>query len=582
MLSCELAVSPFDDLECMSDKPYHITAISVTYLVKRDSKVFQLKVKNLTKEEQKLYLKKKREFLKKTTEEVAKKTGISLAEDKVKSVVKKELISNEDYEHIKKIETDSNPVKLSSHGKVLNIVVDNNIDTENLIELEKIKEEEHKEKDPKQHLINKIKDEITNNKEIEERDFVESPYVVLQIPKKVIIELNEAKVYLSLEGKRYFQQMVDENIFAGFKILLLNHFNNGTLREFMIKDKAKPIEEQFFKTEISKMKFFDKLTQAVVELHSSEFIHTNLSPDTIYLNDDMDPVIGNFEYIHESNSMSQLDPSFFVTEGEFIFTTNVNSLNPTTLNDLRNIKPSSGDEFVKSDVSVKSDNHPLNKSKDDGKDSPKQLEVKLTFTRSLEYLAPELILPDSSRTFYFNSKLDTYSLGAIYYFMLYERPPFEGGTRDELIRQLSTRFIVVYEGTSNNSVSIFGNSLSLVPDGRTSTYYLSLLINRELSRNFEHKLFEDIKISTDYEYTNKYGRDFFDKYSEMIFVLFMAFIIIPLTVFLASYKFKSERQNMVNGGNFNNNINANANDNANNQNPQINLNQGLAINDRHA
>ena len=576
ILSCELAISPFENLKCLKKNIYHITPVSVTYLVKRGDTIFQLKVKNLSKKERELYIKKKEEILKNEQDKLKETTEKNLKEEENNSkVIKKEVVSPEEFERIRKIETDSNPNKNKSGNEELDLNVDDNIDEAKKIELENIKKEETtlNESEDLTNLKKKVEKELTKNKEIEEMDFINSPFIAAQMPKKIIIELNEAKIYLKLNGKRHFQKIFDENIFAGCKIFLLEHFEKGTLREFMLKDQEKPEEERFFKNEISKMSFFDKLTKAVVDLHTYKYIHTNLSPDNVFVNDEMEPVLGGFEFVHEDKTMSQLDPSFFITEGEYIYKTKFDNLEIGDLNNFKETTSVKGNEITSVNVSVVKEDSEAKKRKDEGVDSKEDLEfeVKLKFSRSLEYLAPELILPDPERTFYFNNKLDTYSLGCIYYFMLYGEPPFKGESKAEMIRSLGTRFIILNKGTFNNSISLFENSLNLIPDGRTSTYYFSIQIGMELAREFKESLQEDIRISTDFEYTNKYGRDFFDKYSEMIFVLVMAFVIIPLTVFLASYKFKVDNQNIMN---------REAN-NPVNQNPPINMNQ-VALNNRQA
>lgn len=521
-LSCHLAVLPFKDLKCQSEDPYQISAAAVTYLVQRGNSIFQLKVKNLSDQENELYLKHKQEIMQK---EHSKSKGhqSELAWNmRPKPPIQKELVSEEDYEQIRKIETDSDPQRKHQKELLINLEVDDLISRERRIELSEIKRQESiaaKNKDPWENLKEQVARETTESQEIENAELVNSPYLVLQIPKRFVVDLNEAQVLMALDESRYFQKLRGEHLFAGFKLLLLDHFANGSLRDFLLRDAQRPEADRFFRTEISKMKFLDKLTEAVIDLHRLGYVHVNLSPDSVYLNSEMDPVIGNFEYAHELGSMSQLDESFFVCEGNFLFTSKAQ------------LKETEHDKAIDWGK-IKMDSH----AKDAGQ--PKSVK----FKRSLEYLAPELVIPESDRSFYFNDKLDTYSLGAIYYFMLYGKAPFEANSRQQLIEKLSSRYIVLYAGTSNNSVSIFGNSLNLVPDGRISTYYLGLLITRELSRNFEGKLAQDVNVSTDFEYTNKYGRDFFDKYSEMIFVLFMAFIIIPLTVFLASYKFKADNQ----------------------------------------
>ena len=539
MLSCELAISPFKDLTCQSEKPYIISAAAVTYLVQRGQSTFQLKIKTLTEEEYAAYKDVNKEEVEHKARNPPKESKKVVLDEKQESKIQKEIVSREKDEKNRKIETDSDPMQ--SQQDSVSIEVDNQISQDRQEELKNIKKQSNQQS--KEQLKQKIENEFSREEDVEEAEFVNNPYIILQIPKKRVVRLNEAKLLLFLNDKRYFQSLIDEHVFAGFQIMLLEHFKNGSLRDFLSKDSQLPESQRFFGTEISKMKFMEKLTEAVIDLHRTGFIHVNLSPDSVFLNDDMDPVIGNFEYVHEGDSLSQLDMSFFATQGEFAFTTSLESLNFQVIEEMQN-SLSEGDSISRVKTKLV-DSEPTPSANPTGSkgqtDSPK-VQIRVKFTRSLEYLAPELIIPEPNHTFYFNQKMDTYSLGAIYYFMLYGRPPFEGQTRETLIHNLGNRFVTVFQGTSNNSVSILGNSLGLVPDVRTSTYFLGLLITRELSRNFEHKLLQDLKISTDFEYTNKYGRDFFDKYSEMIFVLIMAFLVIPLTVFLASYKFKSQNQ----------------------------------------
>lgn len=536
ILSCKLAILPFNDLKCLSEKPYFISPTAVTYLVKVNESTFQLKVKPLSEEEKEVYQNLKEE---KEEENVSNSKKVVLDEDS-KEEIEKEIVTREKDEINQKIvnETDT---KENQQNQV-NLEVDNKINHDARVELKQIKEKTAFDSDTDKQLEENLKMEATEQQEIQEAKFVNNPYLILQIPKSIVVKLNEAKVLMSLNKQRYFQTIKNERIFAGFQIMLLEHFENGSLRDFLLEDSEKPESERFFRTEISKMKFMEKLTMAVVDLHRQGFIHANLSPDTVYLNEEMDPVIGNFEYVHQDDSISQFDSSFFATDGEFVFTTDLKNLKMEKIVDIQN-GDSEGNNISKIETTIVEKKKPA--TEQTTHNPQPELQIKLKFTRSLEFLAPELIIPESNRTFYFNQKMDTYSLGAIYYFMLYGRPPFEGRTREELINHLGTRFVVVFRGTSNNSVSILGNSLGLVPDARTSTYFLGLLITRELSRNFDHKLMQDLKISTDFEYTNKYGRDFFDKYSEMIFVLVMAFLVIPLTVFLASYKFKYDNHEQV-------------------------------------
>jgi serine/threonine protein kinase len=545
----------------------------VTYLVEREGKTFQLKVKPLSKIEMELYLKEKEKVLEEHKKKIEQETG-EVIQEKQKPIIEKEIISRDEYQKIHKIEVDNDPQKKGVKEDEAVIKVDKKLDQDKQIELQEIKKKEAQvqDQDSTEQLKNKLENEVFLNKEVENMEFVNSPFIAAQMPKKLIVELNEAKVLFSMIELRYFQTIFEEQVFAGFKILLLEHYKNGTLREFMLQDQKKPEEEQVFKNEIIKMNFFDKLVKIVVDLHTMNYVHTNLSPDTIYVDDQFEPVIGGFEFVHESKSMSQLDPEFFMTQGSFEYTTSLDKLQKDQMKDFNQISPEKGDEIVNSKIKLKIDNSPKHEPiKSESKSSEIKLEFDLKFERSLEYLAPELILPESNRVFYFDNKLDTYSLGAVYFFMLYGRPPFQGKTKQELIDNLGTRFIILQSGTYNNSISIFETSLSLIPDGRTSTYYLSIQVGMELAREFKQQLSQSIKISTDFEYTNKYGRDFFDKYSEMIFVLIMAFVIIPLTVFLASYKFKVENQNIMNRENDQENPNQN-------QNQGINMQQMAAMN----
>lgn len=578
ILSCDLAVSPFDNVTCDSDKPIRITPVSVTYLVNRDGKQFQLKVKPLSKLEKENYEEEKKKLLDEHRKEVEEILKLPIKdEQETQPKIKKEIVSADKLEKLKQIEIDNDPSVNPKKTDKLKINVDDQIDKSKEIELENIKkkQEDSKGKTEDQKLQDEVKDEISQNEYVENMSFVNSPFIAAQIPKKVIVELNEAKVLMNLHEMRHFQKLYSVQIFAGYKILMLEHFENGTLREFIMDDLARPEDQRYFKDEIIKMNFFDKLAKIVVDLHALNYIHTNLSPDTIFVNKQMEPVIGGFEFVHESGSMSQLDPTFFTTEGDYEFTSSIDGLDFKELMDLGDVKKDKGEQIVKSNIKIKSDpedEHKTNEHQTTKSNPEVTLEIDLKFTRSLEYIAPELILPESNRTFYFNNKLDTYSLGAIYYFMLFGKAPFQGKTRQELIDNLGLRFVTILPGTYNNSISIFETSLSLIPDGRTSTYYLSIQIGMELARDFKQQLTQTIKISTDFEYTNKYGRDFFDKYSEMIFVLIMAFVIIPLTVFLASYKFKVENQNIVNRDN----------EGEVEQNGGVDMNQVVALNNRHA
>ena len=60
-LSCQSGLVLFKGYSCVSDLPYNVNESGITYLVKKDQTIFQMKVKKMTEEEIKSYEKIKEE-----------------------------------------------------------------------------------------------------------------------------------------------------------------------------------------------------------------------------------------------------------------------------------------------------------------------------------------------------------------------------------------------------------------------------------------------------------------------------------------------------------------------------------------
>ena len=543
-LSCELSASTFPGLKCEHQEPYLVFGGTLTYLVRKGDQIMQLKVKRLVGAEMQMYQdkleKKENEKIQGNLKEGNEKEN----QTHFKKEIKKEIVSSETENRLKEMEKK----EISDNNKGIKINIDDSVGENQQDEIRhlKIKSILTPDDQKQNRLEKKVGDEPEQQKQTENTQII-NQYTLVSIPKKEVVKLNEAKVLLKFKEKRGFQDLIDENIFAGHKLFLMNHPKNGTLKEFVMAQQSLPQEERFFDNELKKMKFFDSLVQTVVDLHEMGFVHSNLSITTVFVDQNFDPVIGGFDYVQDINSMAEMDADFFVSSGEVLLAKDLKSLDSKDFNFINNKEHSP--VVVNKDIEIKSPNQISVKSngiEDPTMNQNVEVDIKMEFRRSLEYAAPELILAGNERPVYFDSKIDTYSLGALYFYLLYGKPPFHGDNKAELLESLKDRMVNLKAGTSTNSVSLFMNSLNLDPNSRAPTYYLGLRLKRVLAMDFRHILNEDVKLSTDFDYTNRYGRDFFDKYSEMIFVLMMAFIVIPATVFLASYKFKSDARRQVN------------------------------------
>lgn len=536
-LSCKLAASTFDGLTCEQEEPYLVFGGTLTYLVKKNDKLMQLKVKRLTGNEFNSYKKKLEESLKPFNNKDSE------SKKEAHKDIKKEIVSSETEELLKNMQNEQK----NETSKKIEIDIDNNIDASKKSELRhlKIKNILVPEAKKEQRLEEKVNKEPEEQLSTEKTEII-NPFTLVKIPKKEVVKLNEAQILLKFKEKRGFQNLIDENVFAGHKLFLLDHPEHGTLEEFISAQQSLSEEEKYFDSELKKMKFFDILTQTVVDLHEMGYVHTNLSITTVFVDSNFDPIIGGFDFVQEIDSMEQIDPDFFVTTGKIVLAKNLNDLDPKTFGLMK--ENEKGPALVDKDIKIK-ESEPISinaEGKDtQNKNSEIKVEIKMEFKRSLEFVAPELLLAGTERAVYFDSKIDTYSLGSIYFYMLYYHSPFNGNSKEELLESLKGRLVTLKAGTSTNSVSLLMNSLNLDPNTRAPTYYLGLRLKRVLSMDFRHVLNENVELSTDFDYTNRYGRDFFDKYSEMIFVLMMAFIIIPATVFLASYKFKNDARRQI-------------------------------------
>merc|ERR1719469_39350 len=162
----------------------------------------------------------------------------------------------------------------------------------------------------------------------------------------------------------------------------------------------------------------------------------------------MNPVIGGFEFAHLEYSLIKSDPIYFVTQGDI-----------TLFNDVFD------DRFIHALKQITNVNKSSIKVQSSLLENPDEaaMQVNFEFKRSLEYVAPEILLNHISFPIYYESKIDTYSLGCIFYFMLYNKPPFQGNSQEDLIEALKARKVLIYEGTALNSVMVIQKALSLNP-----------------------------------------------------------------------------------------------------------------------
>lgn len=500
-LSCDIGTSLFKDYTCKSQTAYQIQATGIIYLVEKNGKTFQMKIKQMSEEELKNYKHGK-----------AEKTSLTNNEDILPNIVAFQKIKNAEnqIDQSKKIESDKIKIQIDSNPNQLlkneiNIAHNN---SENL--KQKIEKFENKYVKSKSHNV-------------------VFHYSVVNVPTNLNVELNESILLYKLKDKPMFQNLEDFAAINGFKVLILEHFENGSLREFLNVQNSLPYDKRVLESESDKMMLFSKLTNAINVLNQSGYVHTNLSPDTIYIDDEYNPVIAGFDFVQELQSLSQINPLFFTNEASIIIQNN---------DDLSPIKT------------------PIRKD--------------VQFSRNFSYVAPEIILAKDDRVVLFTSKIDSYSLGAVYYYILYSNNPFDGDNDAQVLESLKRRYILVKAGTSNNSIRILIKTLSLDPSIRLNSFQLEYNIEHELKFGLDVKILNDAEISTDILYTSRYGRTFFDKYSEMIFILIMAFVVIPSTVFIASYKFKQDQRYLRDQ---NNNQNQNDNQNTNNANEPQEQNQ---------
>lgn len=484
-LSCEIGASLFNGYSCKNKIPYQIKATGITYLIEKDGQTYQMKIKQMSEEEQKNFKNNKNK--------------------KPLSIQNKEL--QPDKILFKKINNSENKIKIDSKP---------NQTLTNFTNIDKNTNSEHKI------------DQIQANNTQKEYINVLTHYSIINIPVQLNVELNESIFLNKFKDDYTIQNLKDFMAIDGFKILILDHFENGSLREFLSVQSSLPYEKRFLKTEEDKMKLFLKIVNAVSHLNGSGYVHTDLSPDTIYINEENNPVIGGFDFIKINQSLSYISPLYFITQA------------PLAIRKGSNIASS---EIVISENSK--------------------------FFRNFNCIAPEIILAKNHKMILFNSKIDSYSLGAVYYYMMYSVNAFDGNDDVQVLEALKQRFILVQAGTSNNSIRIFIKTLSLDPTIRLNIFGLEFNVEHELSFGLESRINSDVEISTDILYTSRYGRTFFDKYSELLFVIIMAFVVIPSTVYLASYKFKQDER--VPRNNNQNIINDNhvghANQNDNNTNP---------------
>ena len=152
---------------------------------------------------------------------------------------------------------------------------------------------------------------------------------------------------------------------------------------------------------------------------------------------------------------------------------------------------------------------------------------------SIEFTSPEMLQHYKTLEQKYTPKQDIWSLGILFYLILYNKLPFKAKTNNEFISELFySKGIFIEKNTSLNIVTILNSMLKLEPSNRGSLYEIEaeciegvVNMNKRITDNDSYL---DLRIG------GIYRLGYLDMFSEMIFVLFVVFFIIPVSVYLVS------------------------------------------------
>lgn len=99
----------------------------------------------------------------------------------------------------------------------------------------------------------------------------------------------EVEVLRNLSGKPYIVQLIDSKIADKNHITIIEYGQLGDLEKFSMDHPDKFLDKEFT------MQFFFKVLKGIKEIHDAGYVHTDLKPQNIVVDQNLDPIIIDFD-----------------------------------------------------------------------------------------------------------------------------------------------------------------------------------------------------------------------------------------------------------------------------------------------
>ena len=169
-----------------------------------------------------------------------------------------------------------------------------------------------------------------------------------------------------------------------------------------------------------------------------------------------------------------------------------------------------------------------------------------------EYNDPYITDAPADRIIRFDDKTDIWSLGVILYFMVHKSYPTVFGQFHGPADRKKT-LMIVDKGVPLEFSQILDKCLKLRPSQRDFLFDIRIAVHDIIAGAKLTPSSTDIPISLEHSLPSK-AFTVFEKFAELIFVLFLVLLIIPLSVYLISRRVKADENEVLENARQNNNM----------------------------